>query len=367
MIDLDHQSSYAEPHVAQMFSHLHGFPEQCRLAWEKAVRLPLPAEYQDVDKVLILGMGASAIGGEVVRILALDEGRVPISIHQDYGLPAFVDEKTLVIASSFSGNTEETLSSFTKALGTLARKLAITSGGRLGRLAASQGIPVFTIESQAPPRASFPHSFIPLLHVLQTAGLMPDRTAHLHQALRALDRQSQALVETMPLATNPAKQLATRLAGRFAVICGAEMLAPVARRWKTQLNENSKVPASYELLPDLVHNAIEGFRSSQSLSVGMFVVLLSSDLLRPRVLLQYEATAGLLAGGGVEHETVLAAGETPLAQVLSTVLLGDYVSLYLATLNGADPMRVDAIDHIKSRLAENSLTERTGGVARVTE
>jgi len=350
-----------------MLGHLHGFPEQCRIAWERAVRIPLPAEYRDVNKVLILGMGASAIGGEVVRALALHEGRAPVLVHQDYGLPAFVDGNTLVIASSCSGNTDETLSAFSAALDSPARKMAITIGGRLGELAASHGVPVFTIESQAPPRASFPHSFIPLLHVLQTTGLMPDGTAQLHEALKTLDEYSQTLLETVPMDSNPAKQLATRLRGRLTVVCGAGILAPAARRWKTQLNENSKVPASCELLPDLVHNAIEGFGSSQSLGSGMFVVLLSSRLLGSQVLLQYEALADLLTDEGIEHETVLAAGETPLALVLNTILLGDYVSLYLATLNGTDPMRVDAIDSVKSHLARNSVRGHESGEARAVK
>jgi len=351
MVDLDDLLIYRQLDASGMLDHLHQFPEQCRLAWEKVLKFNLPPEYSPVDKVVILGMGGSAIGGDMVRRLALAESKVPVWVHRDYGLPPFVDRKTLVIASSYSGNTEETLSAFTASLKTPAKKLAITTGGRLKQLAAKEGITVYSIDYQAPPRAAFPHSFVPLLGIFQKLGLLGDKSADLKQALQILNQLSKDLVETTPLVTNPAKQLAARLRGNLALIYGGEVLSEVARRWKNQLNENSKAWAFFELFPELNHNAVAGYDFPPEVKDRVFVVLLHSALFSPRSRLHYEATAKVLAESGIGHEVVEALGETALAQVMSLVLFGDYVSLYLAMLNEIDPTPLAAVDFVKGYLA----------------
>jgi glucose/mannose-6-phosphate isomerase len=351
VVDLDDLPLYRRLDPSGMLGHLHQFPTQCRLAWEKVLGFDLPREYRRVDKVVILGMGGSAIGGDLVRRLALAESRVPVWVNRDYGLPPFVDGDTLVIASSYSGNTEETLSAFTAALQTPARKLAITAGGRLKKLAEKEGIPVFTIDYQAPPRAAFPHGFIPLLGIFQRLGLLGDKSADLEKALEVLNKLAGELVETTPLAANPAKRLAARLRGRLVVIYGGELLSEVARRWKTQLNENGKAWAFFELFPELNHNAVAGYDFPPEFKDKIFVVLLYSHLLSPRCRLHYEATAELLAKSGISHELVEAVGDTALAQVMGLVFLGDYVSFYLAMLNETDPTALAAVDFVKGYLA----------------
>ncbi len=351
MVDLDDLLIYRRLDAAGMLDHMHQFPEQCRLAWEKVLRFALPPEYSPVDKVVILGVGGSAIGGDIARRLALTESKVPVWVHRDYGLPPFVDRSTLVIASSYSGNTEETLSAFTASLKTPAKKLAITAGGRLKQLAEKEGIPVFSIDYQAPPRAAFPHSFVPLVGIFQKLGLLGDKSADLKQALEALDKLAGDVVETRPLASNPAKQLAAGLWGHLAVIYGGEVLSEVARRWKNQLNENSKAWAFFELFPELNHNAAVGYDFPPEVKDRVFVVLLHSTLFSPRSRLHYEATAKLLAESAISYEVVEAVGETALAQVMSLVLFGDYVSLYLAMLNEIDPTPLAAVDFVKGYLA----------------
>jgi glucose/mannose-6-phosphate isomerase len=351
MVDLDDLQIYRRLDAAGMLDHMHQFPEQCRLAWEKVLRFALPPEYSLVDKIVILGMGGSAIGGDIARRLALAESRVPVWVHRDYGLPPFVDRSTLVIASSYSGNTEETLSAFTASLKTPAKKLAITAGGRLKQLAEKEGIPAFSIDYQAPPRAAFPHSFVPMVGIFQKLGLLGDKSADLKQALKILNKLAGDLVETNPLVGNPAKQLAARLWGHLAVIYGGEILSEVGRRWKTQLNENGKAWAFFELFPELNHNAVAGYDFPPEVRDRVFVVLLHSALFSPRSQLHYEATAKLLAELGISHEVVEAVGKTALAQVMSLVLFGDYVSLYLAMLNETDPTLLAAVDFVKGYLA----------------
>ena len=358
MVYLDNLQIYRQLDTSGMLNHLHEFPEQCGQTWEKVLKFELPREYSRMDKVIILGMGGSAIGGEIVRRLALAESKVPIWVHRDYGLPPFVDGDTLVIASSYSGNTEETLSTFTESLKTPAKKLVLTAGGKLKELAKKEGAPIFVIDYQAPPRAAFPHSFIPLVGIFQKLSLLGDKSADLQEALQILNKLSRDFIETTPLVSNPAKQLATKLWGHVTVIYGAEILSEVAQRWKTQLNENSKTWAFFELFPELNHDAVVGYEFPSQVKDGIFVVLLRSSLLHPRNLLRYEATAKLLAKAGISHQFVEAAGATSLTQVMSLILFGDYLSFYLAILNRIDPTPVDSIDFVKKYLGQYHGTPR---------
>ena len=352
MVDLDNIPAYGQLDTSGMLDRLREFPEQCQRAWEKVLKFALPREYTGIDKVIILGMGGSAIGGGMIGHLALAETKVPVWIHRDYGLPPFVDEGTLVIASSYSGNTEETLSAFTESLKSPAKKLVLTTGGQLKYLADKEGIPVFLIDYQAPPRAALPHSFIPLVGIFQKLGLIRDKSVDLREALRILNKLSEDFAETTPLASNPAKQLATKLWGRIVIIYGAGILSEVAQRWKAQLNENSKTWAFFELFPELNHNAVVGYEFPLQAKEEIFVLLLRSSSLHPRNLIRYEATAKLLAKAGVTYEFLEAAGKTTLAQVMSLVLFGDYLSFYLAVLNKVDPTPVESIDFVKNYLAQ---------------
>ena len=355
MVDLDEASVYQQFDKSGMREHLRGFPEQCQKAWEKVQEFKVPPEYTKISNVVILGMGGSAIGGDIVRRLALAESKLPVWVHRDYRLPAFVDANTLVIASSYSGNTEETLLAFTESLRTAAKKMVITSGGKLKDLAEKEGIPIFVVDYMAPPRAAFPHNFIPLVGIFQKLALLGDKSADLQEALDIMNKLSEDFVETRSLASNPAKQLATKLWGRVAVIYGTETLSEVAQRWKTQLNENSKSWAFFESLPELNHNAIVGYQFPLEVRERIVVLLLYSSTLHQRSLLRYEATAKLLAKAGITYEFVEARGKGALAQVLSLVLLGDYLSFYLGLLNEVDPTPVDAIDFVKQYLAQSPL------------
>ena len=354
MADLDSTSIYQQFDTSGMLNHLHEFPEQCQKAWERALKFRLPQEYTEISNVVIIGMGGSAIGGDIARRLALAESKLPVWVHRDYSLPPFVGENSLVIASSYSGNTEETLSAFTESLRTRAKKLVITSGGKLKQLAENEGIPNLVVDYQAPPRAAFPHNFVPLVGIFQELGLLEDKSADLQEALDMLNRLSGDLIETTPLASNPAKQLAAKLRRHIAVIYGAEMLSEVAKRWKAQFNENSKNWAFSETFPELNHNAVVGYEFPSEAKERMFVLLLRSSSLHPRSLLRYEATAELLSKTGIAYEFAEARGKSAFTQILSLVLLGDYSSFYLAMLNEVDPTSIDAINFVKQFLARSS-------------
>ena len=335
-----------------MLNHLHRLPQLCQQAWQMALDFKLPPDYADIDKVLVLGIGGSAIGGDLAASLAQAEARLPIIVCRGYELPGFTDAKTLVIASSYSGNTEETLASFEQALKTGAKKLAITTGGRLKDLAQERGIPIFSFDYQAPPRAALPFSLLPILCFLYRLGLISDKSPEVAETVPLLEGLSSRIAETVPQSQNRAKQLARRLYNRLPVVYGAGITAEVARRWKTQLNENSKAWAFHEAFPELNHNAVVGYQLPEELATRIVVVLLRSALLAERVQLRYRITGQLLERAGVSYQTVDGEGESPLSQVMSLVLFGDYVSYYLAMLYKTDPSPVKAIDFLKQQLAK---------------
>jgi glucose/mannose-6-phosphate isomerase len=351
-IDLDDPEIYKQGDPAGMLARLKELPMQCQQAWQAAMSFNLPAGYAGVDRVVILGMGGSAIGGDLVRSLVQSESRIPVIVHRDYGLPAFVDEKTLVIASSYSGNTEETLSGFEPALKTKAKKLAITTGGRLQKLAEANNIPVFPINYKAQPRAALGFSFIPTLGVLQKLGFLKDKAADVAETVQVLGKLSAQIDERSPQSANPAKQLARRLYGCLPVIYGAGIAAEAAHRWKTQINENSKAWAFYEVFPELNHNATVGYPLPPELAKKIRVILLRSPLFNERIKIRYDVTGELLKRAGVAYEFVDSEGESPLSQMMSLVLFGDFASYYLALLYRVDPSPVDVISYLKDRLAK---------------
>ncbi|MBN2463777.1 MAG: bifunctional phosphoglucose/phosphomannose isomerase [Dehalococcoidia bacterium] len=353
MVDLDDVQIYKRLDPANMLEHIHGLPRQCRAAWRKAKDFKLPEDYTDIDKVVVLGMGGSAIGGDLVRSLLASKSQPIVFVNRDYALPAFVDERTLVIASSYSGNTEETLSAFSQALKKNCKKLAITTGGKLKALAEDAGVPVFSIDLVSQPRAALGYSFIPLIAFLQKLDFFEDKTAEVEAMVKDLEKLLGELKETVPASSNRAKQLSVRLQGKVAVIYGAGTLSEVARRWKTQINENSKSWAFYDVFSELNHNAVVGYQFPTELASKIYVILLHCPSLHPRILTRYQVTSEILKQNDISHEAVDSQGDSPLSQMMSLAYLGDWVSYYLAILNETDPTPVKAIDYLKKRLSQS--------------
>jgi glucose/mannose-6-phosphate isomerase len=355
MINLDDVEIYRRLDPQGMLKHIHYFPEMCRQAWQIGLNCKLPEKYKQVKKIVILGMGGSAIGGDLVASLAVDKATVPVLVCRDYFLPQYVDGDTLVIASSYSGMTEETISAFEQSFDTLAFKLAITTGGRLTDICESQNVPVISFSYKAQPRAALPYSFFILLGVLNNLGILPQPKNDVEEAFAVLDKLDLALSENVAVAQNPAKSLAQKLLDRLPIIYGGGITAEVARRWKGQINENSKVTCFYEVFSELNHNAIMGYRFPQDVLSNAMVVMLSSAWQHERVRLRYNITSELLDKAGIYYQVVKGEGNSALAQMLSLILFGDYVSFYLAMLNEADPTEIKNIEYLKATLAKESI------------
>jgi len=351
MFNLDDPNRFRKLDPDGMLDRIRELPQQCQRAWDAALDFELPDGYAGPDAVIVLGMGGSAIGGDLVRALAEVESAVPCAVCRDYTLPTRVGPRTAVIASSYSGNTEETLSAFEEAVARGARLIILTTGGKLAARARELGFPLLTFSYPAQPRAALGYSLVFLVGLFQKLGLLADKRHDLVEALQTLARLQFVIDAPVPQVENPAKQLAVFLQDRFGVVYGAGHLGPVARRWRTQIAENSKAWATYEELPELNHNAVVGYEHPASLRDDIAVVLLASTLYHPRVQVRALVTADLLAQKGIPHRTIQVQGESPLAQMLWAIHYGDFVSYYLAMLYGADPTPVKSIAYLKEQLA----------------
>ena len=352
VINLDDWTLFHEIDPDDMLDRIAELPQQCRDAWANVQSLELPTGYRQVSKIVILGLGGSAIGGDLLRALAEPECRLPIVINRDYSVPVFVNAETLVIASSYSGNTEETLSAFEEAGKRGAALLAITTDGKLARRAREWGVPLLTFDYKSQPRAALGYSLVSLVGIVQKLGMIADKEADLEEAIAVMEALQEEIKETVPVIENPAKQLARRLYGHLPVVYGAGYLAEVAHRWKTQFNENSKAWSFFESLPELNHNAVVGYQFPGELAQKVVVAMLTSLLDHPRHKVRFQVTQEILARQGVAWEKIEARGESPLAQMLWAIHFGDYVSYYLAMLYGVDPSPVKTIGYLKERLAQ---------------
>src|SRR5207249_1047401 len=349
---LDDAAERSRLDPAGMLEVVHGLPEQCREAWAAAKAFEAPWK-EAPRQIVILGMGGSAIAGDYFRALLSLESSVRVFNVRAYDLPAFVDEDTLVIASSCIGETEETLSAFEQALAMPAKKLAITTGGRLLATARANGVPAFTFAYKGEPRAALGWGLMPLLAIAEKLGLMQGIEEDVQEAIAVLTSLREEYVAETACSQNPAKQLALRLHERLPVVYGAGGLIDVGRRWKTQLNESAKVWAFFEELPEAQHNAIVALGLPEVVVGAATAVLLRSDSLdHPRVALRYDLMRRLLADAGIDAIEVVGQGKNALAQMLSLTLLGDFAAAYLALLYGVDPTPTVVIDELKASLAK---------------
>jgi glucose/mannose-6-phosphate isomerase len=299
--------------------------------------------------LIVAGMGGSAIGGALARAALGDRASRPIMLARGYALPAWTTPDTTVLCASYSGDTEETLAVYEAAGALGARRIVATTGGRLAEAARADGVPVIPLPGGFQPRAAVAYT---LVIALEVAGLC-GAGERLHAEIDVAAAHAEQLAEEwspdgaedcMP------KSLARGLHGTVAQIVGAGVTAPIAYRWKTQFNENAKLPCFAGELPEVDHNEIEGWTGVAELGRFSAVFLDDSDL-HPRIRQRIELTRGLIASYAAATYRIESIGETRIERLVSLVLLGDLVSVYLAVLRGIDPSPVALLDRLKGELA----------------
>ena len=328
-------------------------PEQIAAGVETVADSGLAARIADPDaitSVLVLGMGGSGLVGDFLAVTAGPFMSLPVVVVKNYVPPSYVDRRTLVLAVSFSGETEETLSAAGIAAERGGQMVAVCTGGRLSALAESWGAPVLAVDPAIPmPRAGFAAMATPVLVLLEDLGFFPGASEWLARAAEQLRRRRSQLSED----PNPALRLAREIAGTIPVVYGPGGIGDVAaRRWKAQFNENAKTPAFSAALPEMTHNEIAGWGSFDELTAPSFsAIQLRHDFEPPQVAATFDFLDDHLSDAVREVYEVRAGGEGPIAQIMDLMLFGDYVSLHLAALRGMDPGPIPAIAELKAALS----------------
>ncbi|HEY8346489.1 MAG TPA: bifunctional phosphoglucose/phosphomannose isomerase [Symbiobacteriaceae bacterium] len=313
-----------------------------------------PPRMDRINQVLVLGTGGgSAASANLLRSYLFDKGRAPVIVNQGYNLPAWVGPGTLVLTVTHSGNTEEILSAYEQAVTTGCTIICITAGGKLGEMAARDGVPVLRIPGGLMPRAALGYIFVPMLVILQRMGVVPDVRAELDEAITLLEQLGQEYGPETPTDRNLAKQLAEQIRGHIPLVYGTlDHLDSVAWRWKNQFGENSKYMAFWNAVPALHHDEAVGWEMDRRLLQNLAVVLLRDKGDSAKMVKRMDVTRSILQERMGRVIEVHSRGEGLLARMFSLVLLGDFVSVYLPLLDGVDPTPVRIIDHFKRLMAQ---------------
>jgi glucose/mannose-6-phosphate isomerase len=323
-------------------------PEHLRDAlWR--VESAIMNEWDTPGGLVVAGMGGSAIGGALACAALGDHASRPIFVTRAYGLPPWTTPETTVLCASYSGNTEETLACYESAAALGAQRVVVTTGGRLAELARADRVPVIPLPGGFQPRVAVAYMTVASLEVAALCGAGPRLTSEIDVAA---SHTEQLVTEWGPDAPEEslAKEIARGLLGSAPVVAGAGLTAPIAYRWKTQVNENAKLPCFAHELPELDHNELVGWEGAPD--VGRFAAVFLDDCdAHPRVKARMELTERLIADSATACFHVETRGQTTMERVISLVLLGDLVSLYLAVLRGVDPGPVKVIEQLKAELA----------------
>jgi glucose/mannose-6-phosphate isomerase len=308
-----------------------------------------PQLSQSIDNIVYAGMGGSALAALVSQ--SWPGYKVPFEVNRQYHVPGHVSERTLFIAASYSGNTEETLSALAEAEQRGAQIVIIAGGGKLQEIAQSKSYPFILIPKAAQPRYAVFYNFKALLVILVSAGQVDETAliAELQKAASFLQQSVQSWLPTVPQEQNPAKHLAMELAGKSGVVYGGPLMAPAAYKWKISFNENAKNVAWWSQYPEFNHNEFIGW-SSHPVDKPYGVVDLRSSFEHPRVQKRFELSDRLLSGRRPAAYVVQAQGESLLQHLLWTINFGDFVTIYLALLNGVNPTPVDLVERFKKDL-----------------
>jgi len=328
------------------------YSEAAKLANKIKVNYPKP------DNVIVAGMGGSGIGGDLLKDWIRNKTTVPIEVNREYQLPAYAGKKSLVLITSYSGDTEESLSAFLDALKRKCMIYCISSGGVLLENAERLKVPYLRVPGGMPPRAALPYMFVPLLIFMEKMGLVSGVSEELSEALTLLEKIGRGNSLEKPAKENVSKTLALNIGQTAPVVYGFGFYRSVAERFKQQFNENSKVPAKWEVFSELNHNEIVGWENAGELGKCFSAIFIRDRDEPTEIRSRIEITKELVGQAGLGLFEIYGQGKSPLAKMLSTICIGDFTSVYLAVLHGVDPTPVKTINYLKDTLKENGVKEK---------
>lgn len=356
MINLDSQEEIEKFDKGKILASIRMLPDQIEQAWEEIKELRIPKKCINVDNVVVCGMGGSALGGRIVDSLVTDRIRIPIEIITEYDIPNYVGPKTLVIATSYSGYTEETLNAAQNALSKNAKIFGITTGGRLGEFLKKQALPAYIYDPKAnpsnQPRMALGYSISATLSVLVKCGFIHFSEEDLYN----LATESRSLIKEMDIDIkenkNIAKNVAKILKNKVPVLISSEHLFGVAHSFKNQLNENSKVFSIVFDIPELNHHLLEGLKFPSKAREILHFLFYKSELYRKEVKIRHDLTEDVIEKNGYQYTIFQPISKTKVTQVFESLTFGSFVSFYLAALYEVDPSKVPWVDYFKERISK---------------
>jgi len=337
-----------------MYDAIYNFPSQLEDGLKRAKEIHLPRwGRRQVRNIVVAGLGGSAIGGDLVRSYLAKDICIPFVICRNYTLPNWVLPATLVFVSSYSGNTEETLSAFQDAFQRGAKIICLTSDGEVERISVRENIPCVLIPKGYQPRAALGYSFVPILVLLERLGFVEDEETNLRKAKEFLEGNRSKYQVEVETQKNPAKILATKLLKKLPIIYASnDHFDAVSIRWKGQFCENAKMLAFNNVFPEFNHNELVGWKVLSDYRDDLIVVILKDSGDHPSIQKRMEIVKGIIEKLKVEVIEVESSGENLLSRMFSLIQLGDFTSFYLSILNGEDPSPVKVIDFLKNELAK---------------
>lgn len=332
------------------WAHIAGTAEHIKAALKNTIQEKLPKSYRNFSNIVFVGMGGSAIGASLAESLLGNQLKVPFMVIRNYTLPAFVSNKTLVIACSFSGNTEEVLQAAATAIAKKTKLIVITNGGKLELFAFKNKLPLINLGASPtiPPRTTATLVLATLFALLAKLKLIPYQNTALQATIPNVDSFVAALSPTIKTKNNLAKSTATAIGAKVPFILAADFLAPIARRFKCQVNENAKRPATFDTVPEASHNTFESLNGAAN--NGFFYLLLSSNLYHKRNQLRTKLFAAKLKKERIPYLEFKLEGQNTIEQLLEALVFVDCLSYYLALLGGTNPTIIPNITKLKKSL-----------------
>ncbi len=354
MNTLDHKDQIKKIDQSGMYEVIYNFPAQFEDGLKRTQDVYLHKwGLRQIRNIVVAGLGGSAIGGDLVRSYLAERIDIPFIVCRNYTLPNLVRPSSLVFISSYSGNTEETLSAFDDALQRGAKIICMTSNGKVDEIASRKKIPCVYLPKGYQPRAALGYSFVPVLMLLDKLGLVQDEVANIMKAKEFLEENRNKYEVEVGTAENPAKTLAIKLHKKLPIIYASnDHFDTVSTRWKGQFCENAKMLAFNNVFPEFNHNELVGWKVLSDYQEDLIVVILRDKEDHPRIQRRMDIVKGIIERLQVEVIEVESSGENLLSRMFSLIQLGDFTSFYLSILNEEDPSPVKVIDFLKNELAK---------------
>ena len=338
---------------SNMLDIVEKFPDQIKSSYDVQNSSAL-GSYIKIDNIIISGMGASSISGDIVQSLFIDRIDIPIFVNRQYYLPKWANKNTLLISQSYSGNTEETLNTFKNGYQKRCKIIGISSGGKLKELCEKSEIPFINIPEGIPPRTATGYMLFSTIYAIKKIGILKnDIDSEIEETISTINDLSNHIKKDVPENENISKQLAKKIFNTIPQIYGFEFYTPIAKRWCTQFNENSKIISRYDEVPECNHNDIVGWSMNPEVSKKFICILFrDSDNESVYITKRLNFMKKLFEEVSANVIEIQVKGKKRLAKMIYTMYLGDFTSCYLALLRGIDPTPVDAITELKSELAK---------------